>query len=242
MEKSLKSSDGVVKLWGESDRPVHDLRKILSQYVREPDDMSEVRIEGERPIVVQRTEEDNMIVEVSAAYKSTAYPRAISQPGGGSSGAGIDEIKQVFDNIESPAATTEEIAEHLGCSPSEAERRLVELEHRGTVDHKQSGRATIWWLDDENSESNDIESPSAVPDFVREGIERSQRDIEEWLRDRQNGDESLEETHDRIRGSPDPDDVRNLVVDSDFDADAFRASIRNAASDDSDTNLSDMFE
>lgn len=57
-----------------------------------------------------------------------------------------DEIlKAVHDHAP---ASTKEIADAVGCSRQNADRRLRELRERGVVASKKTGPALVWWLDD----------------------------------------------------------------------------------------------
>ena len=45
-------------------------------------------------------------------------------------------------------ASTKEIADAVGCSRQNADRRLRQLRERGAVASKKTGPALVWWLDD----------------------------------------------------------------------------------------------
>lgn len=45
-------------------------------------------------------------------------------------------------------AATKEIADAVGCTRQNADRRLRELRERGAVNSKKTGPALVWWVDD----------------------------------------------------------------------------------------------
>jgi predicted ArsR family transcriptional regulator len=49
---------------------------------------------------------------------------------------------------EHAPASTKEIADAVGCSRQNADRRLRQLRERGAVASKKTGPALVWWLDD----------------------------------------------------------------------------------------------
>lgn len=57
-----------------------------------------------------------------------------------------DEILEAVR--EHAPASTKEIADAVGCTRQNADRRLRDLRERGAVASKKTGPALVWWLDD----------------------------------------------------------------------------------------------
>lgn len=191
---------------------IRNLRNILSKFTQESEGLSEIVMGSEKPILIKRTETDDIIVELSAAYKSAiSSPSELEKWEKKSPGqANVKEIKEFFQELDAPAVTTEEVANTMGYLPSEAFKLLLHLEHRGWVSKKKSGSTTIWWpgdsLSDTGSEDLDI-----FPEFIKQGLEESEEDITNWIKEHQRENESLNETYDRIRGNPDLEDAKRLI-------------------------------
>ena len=49
---------------------------------------------------------------------------------------------------EHAPASTKEIADAVGCSRQNVDRRLRQFRERGAVASKKTGPALVWWLDD----------------------------------------------------------------------------------------------
>lgn len=213
------------KSWDGPSKPVHsiaNLRDILTQITKQPEGMSEVVIEDQKPVVIRHTETDNIIVEISAAYKSAMMGGTTTST---SVGDEKTQLKTLFKELDAPAITTEEVADRIGCLPSEATDHLIELEHRGWIDHRQSGDTTLWWPKEETAEnkSDDLE---IFPDYLRQALEQSEKDIRKWIQDNQKEGESMKETYERIRGNPTPDEEKELLKSDDSKASKLLAQIR----------------
>jgi hypothetical protein len=239
--------DWLSRGWDDSDESFHklaELRSRLSQFTKESSELDEVEIGGDRPIIVKRTETNDMVIEISAAYKSALDSRTEIHKGGTSLDEGtFEHLKTLFEESESPAVTTEEVAEFLGCSTSEATQRLIELEHKDKVDHSQSGKTTLWWpVEDIQEQKSDDEND--LPEYLQKGVEKSKQDIREWVRRHQKEDESMEDAYERIRGKPSLEDIREVVSTSDFDAESFREAInkKEKSVNESKKDLRNVFE
>ncbi|WP_232685912.1 helix-turn-helix domain-containing protein [Halobacterium zhouii] len=198
----------VSKGWEENDvsaRNVAELKSILSTFTKNTDEMAELAFDGETPIVMRQAETGDMVVNVSAEYKSAA---------GSSSGSSSPEsltynqVKGIFQQVDSPAVTTDEIADSLGCTQQEARYQLTELEHRGRIKRRKSGETFLWWPT-ENSHNGSLDTSSEA---IKEGVRKSKEDIKEWAQENKREGESLQDAYDRIRGNPSFDTVKNLLL------------------------------
>gem|GEM_PF-6330193 len=201
--------------WRSSGSSVHslnDLREILSRFTKDKEELSEVALEGEDPVIIKWTETNDIVVEVSAAFKS-GIPSESSirkKTLDSSSQSPVKRLRDLFEEIDSPAVTTEEVATRLGWRNEEALEHLVKLEHRGWVEHKKSGDTTLWWPNNKEK-ATDSEDLDILPEFIKKGLEQSKEDIEEWVRENQREDESLEEAYERLRGNPSHEEFKKLI-------------------------------
>lgn len=62
--------------------------------------------------------------------------------------AEFDEVEILEAVREHAPASTKEIADAVGCSRQNADRRLRQLRERGAVASKKTGPALVWWVDD----------------------------------------------------------------------------------------------
>ncbi|KAA9408442.1 hypothetical protein EGO51_01070 [Haloarcula hispanica] len=233
--------------WNDPNRPIHGLsklRNLLSKFTKNNSDLSEVALEGDQPIIIQRTETNDMIVEVSAAYKS-GLGNDVSSRGSSlhtPSKSPVERLKSLFAETEAPAVTTEEVADRLDWSPDEAFEHLVELEHRGWLEHKNSGQTRLWWQKEESSDKSS-DQLELLPQFIKEGLEQSEEDIREWVERNQEDGESLQETYNRIRGNPSHEEFEELLGSSEVSENNMMDHIRKKREEDKNRKkeLQDLF-
>lgn len=230
-----------------SARRMADLREIISRFAKNTEGMTEFAFEGNSPVIIKRTEANDTIIEISAAFKSGLGSDTFGVGGRENiilSERRFEKIKAFFRDMDAPAVTTEELSESIGCPPTEVVEYLTDLENKGVIEHRQSGHATIWWPAEDESEIEDQKDLDIFPKYIREGLEQSENDIEDWIRENQRGDETMEETYTRIRGNPAPEDIRELVTSSGFDTERFREVInsKEKSTEESKEELRNIFE
>jgi len=206
--------------WNAKERPTHnlaELQELLDRFTTNTDELSEITMDAERPVVIRRAETNGMMVELSAGVKSGTYgaPDRLTDTKSKSKKSPTERLRSIFDSMEGPAVTTEEVARELGCSPDEALHHLIELDHRGWINHRASGSATLWWPCDSSNQTSEIQESGELPEFVEKGLKKSHQDIQEWIKNNQKPGESDEETYERIRGSPTFDEVKKMIGGSD---------------------------
>lgn len=80
-----------------------------------------------------------------------------SEAGGDDVTVTDEDVLEVFDAMEPPAATTSNVANILGCSTETAHRHLETLSERGLVKRKHAGSVIMWWRP-----RKDVEPPPPV--------------------------------------------------------------------------------
>ena len=125
-------------------------------------------------------------------------------------GLDIDEsdVLDVFDEVEGPALTVDDITTRLNCSPEVAENHLETLVEGGQVEERTSSGVTIWWIREDHP------------------LNRLDQDVVDKLRDYKRENERITETYHRIRGSPPAELIKEIVAEIDLDADALEAAIK----------------
>ena len=83
-----------------------------------------------------------------------------------------EDVLEVFNAIEPPAATTSNIANILGCSTDIARRRLEALSDRGLVKRKKGGSVIMWWRPRE-----DVKPPTPVDGPETNALEETEASL-----------------------------------------------------------------
>ena len=91
-----------------------------------------------------------------------------------------EEALAVFDTAESPALTTRDVSDALGCSREVAHKRLQELSDEGLLERRESGRTVLWW----KIGRNDYER--AFGAFADTDVDEGMRAVRENLREEWN--------------------------------------------------------
>lgn len=199
------------------------LREVLNRYTEGVNELAEISMGGTQPALMKHTEVDDVIIQVSAAYKSNTAKSIERQSAFVRTESKKEKIKELFSEVESPAITTREVADRMKCTEREVFEKLIELEHRGWINKRQSGDTTLWWPqeDDEENDRSDI-----LPDYVQNGLEKSKQDVRQWVEENKRDGESIEEAHERIRGNPDPSEIKELLGGSESDDNDFVEKIK----------------
>lgn len=95
-----------------------------------------------------------------------------------------EDVLGVFETVEGPTITTTDVVNTLGCSREVARNRLSELDERGLVERRKSGRVVLYWRTD-GGENPYLRGFGAladtdVPEEMRAERERAR---EEWGED-----------------------------------------------------------
>lgn len=241
-----KAGHDLTRAWDRPGTPVPktvQLRDLISQHTKDIDEFSEISIGGSRPIIVRRTESDDMVIEIKATYRGSSRfseEELLSTAGRNRQ----SKVRDVLQSLESPAATTEEIADKIRCSPIKAAQTLTELEHKGIVESKRSGETILWWLNNKDTGPNGLSESPDLPEFVRDGLMKSQEDMNEWLEGKQQDGETLDETYERLRGNPAPEDLRRFIQVSESSVEEMIEAIRTRRDSDHDgkSDLQDLFK
>lgn len=62
-------------------------------------------------------------------------------------------VLDVFEQVDSPAVTSSDVADALDCSTEAARQKLKRLHEQGHVRRRKTGRTVLWWLTDESAEA-----------------------------------------------------------------------------------------
>jgi len=235
----------VLEGWNIPERSAHDLaelRELLSQYTTNTEDMSEIIVESQRPVIIQRTETNDMVIELSAGVKRGMLG-GVSYGRESRSQSPTERLRSFFESVETPAVTTEEVVDAVDYPKSEVIHHLIELDHRGWIDHRQSGETTLWWPQDDNTSSNLRDDFDHLPEYVNEGIKKSNEDIKNWVESNKREDESFEETYERMRGAPTVENARIMIEAGDSSMKSALENLhKNTSSKKSKDNLKNIFK
>jgi len=83
-----------------------------------------------------------------------------------------EDVLEVFNAIEPPAATTSNIANILGCSIDTARHHLETLSDRGLVKRKKGGSVILWWRPRE-----DVKPPTPVDGPETNALEETEASL-----------------------------------------------------------------
>lgn len=117
------------------------------------------------------------------------------------------DVLRIFNEVRGPAVTVDDVTTRLNCSPEIAERYLEKLVETGSVEKRTSSGVSIWWVRKNNP------------------LGKLDDDVLKRLNDFKRGDETLIETYRRIRGSPPPELLKEIIADIKLDADGIEKAI-----------------
>lgn len=95
----------------------------------------------------------------------------------------LDDVLDIFDEVDGPVVTTGDVAEKTGCSQDSARRKLEQLHEQGRVGRrKTAGRVIYWRLDaaDPNPVNPDDPIFTDRPSFAS-GIDNLSERVDELL-------------------------------------------------------------
>lgn len=173
------------------------------------EDWDEIIVEqGNQPIVVRRSSTNEYLIELSASRKENLSGEISLPP---SEEIHSEEILDYLENIDGPAATTEEIANKLGCSTKGVYEQLTDLHTKSLVEGRNSGNATLWWKE-KNKSTQNTESRSQE-EAEREEITQIPKSLKEIVAEHKEESESIEEAFRRLRGNPTPEILADILGD-----------------------------
>lgn len=196
--------------WHEGDMPsrrweeeFQDIRATVDSLVSSGADWFEAEYRSsDGPSIIRRTTEGDYIIEVSAIPKGTTLRGSFRILG-----LEEEEALDIIDEFDSPAITTQDFSEEIGCPDSFAREYLHDLFDRGIIEQREAGDTELWWID-KDTELNIPNSLQSVLEMHKEG------------------DETIAEAYSRFRGTPSPELLVDIVGEPSGVVDTMREAIR----------------
>ena len=97
-------------------------------------------------------------------------------------------VLEVFEAVDGPVVTSEDVAEFLGMSLETGRRELETLEERGLLSRRKTAGGNVWWIADEQATVEGIDPEDSFWDF--EPSASGESDVSERVSESLYADES----------------------------------------------------
>lgn len=126
-----------------------------------------------------------------------------------------EEVVEYITDVKGETVTTYDIATKFGCLPVVAQTWLENLQKEGRLEHRNSGSVSLWWI-----------SETEHPDKEEETVDLPES-IKGVLEEHQEPNEDIEETYERIKGTPGPEILMSILGSGINTGEEMRSAIEN---------------